>query len=1051
MKKITIITACMALAQTMQAGVPVPYSTPIADDSAWKIINVVEDSNAWEVKTTSDETGYDTDKVMKYNWDTRHAADDWLISPAVSLEGGKEYKVKIRCNIHKQEIVKIFMAIHDTPDVLKAGKILFDKADGDTDYDKWNTQIFIVTPEESGDWYFGIWEGSDINKYSSQVTGFEVLENVFAPGKVAGLTAVPDAGKAMEVFVSWMLPAVDSDGLPLSEGYSIDNVYVYRDGSEEPIATLDGTATSWTDTESTGLTGGYHSYEVAVKVNGAMSVKEQTQCGFVGPIAAAPLPWDPDIKTMSKEDFDLFFTTGKAAGSEATGKWEFKESSWSGNNIQFYPKGKADDWLITPPLKSDKAGIYRFRINAKGNDSNPTQTEIHIGTDTDSSGYNDTSKAATLSFRSTQADHFVYFMIDEPTTFHIAIRETWPDPGYSLENIYGMGVEEWYETPLPVTGLAAAVDGETVTLSWTNPTLSNTGQNLSGNLSEIKIYRGNEETPAITVTDAAKLIPGATVSVSDIPGLTGVVSYKVVPWLGERASEGEQATVCSPWIGDETQELPYKCDFKDASLHGLWRTANINGDTDEWQVTTIGAKLNIDKGSAQPEDVLMTPPFDLKAGYYKVTLRIGLPIKNYPFKVGVVKADDTASPALIGTETVLLNGYSYSSGYEVRIHITEGDKYRFAFLADSNGAEDKDNTLKIESVEISYLPVTPGLATDIKIVPDPDFRLKATLNWKNPSTSNIAGIEPVITSAKIFRKGELLAEITEGLLPGEISTYVDETVPEAGEYNYRIEIFGPEGNNGSERNVRSPWIGGGLSIENGYYPQTFSQWTAHNVNGDTDWDDYDITWETRTSSDAAEISSSKIADDWLISPRLNFVKDNLYEISLRSYNYSGQTSPVEWDLYAGTSTAYTDMTHKIATIITDDSETLAAVQSFRLVAVDPSGSDVVTTAGNDTPAAETVKVPAGITTIGFHHRTKGSFKVDSFQILKPVSTGITEMEVGEGTLPPDASDILVLDMTGRVIASFPDADGYNTATFDKGLYVVRFTVCGTRRSAKTMR
>ena len=160
---------------------------------------------------------------------------------------------------------------------------------------------------------------------------------------------------------------------------------------------------------------------------------------------------------------------------------------------------------------------------------------------------------------------------------------------------------------------------------------------------------------------------------------------------------------------------------------------------------------------------------------------------------------------------------------------------------------------------------------------------------------------------------------------------------------------------------------------------------------------------------------------------------------------------MEWDLYAGTSTAYTDMTHKIATIITDDSETLAAVQSFRLVAVDPSGSVVVTTAGNDTHAAETVKVPAGITTIGFHHRTKGSFKVDSFQILKPVSTGITEMEVGEGTLPPDASDILVLDMTGRVIASFPDADGYNTATFDKGLYVVRFTVCGTRRSAKTMR
>ena len=136
--------------------------------------------------------------------------------------------------------------------------------------------------------------------------------------------------------------------------------------NEEPVATLDGTATSWTDTESTGLTGGYHSYEVAVKVNGAMSVKEQTQCGFVGPIAAAPLPWDPDIKTMSRKRTSIFSLQPEAADSEATGKWEFKESSWSGNNIQFYPKGKADDWLITPPLKSDKAGIYRFRINAKG-------------------------------------------------------------------------------------------------------------------------------------------------------------------------------------------------------------------------------------------------------------------------------------------------------------------------------------------------------------------------------------------------------------------------------------------------------------------------------------------------------------------------------------------------------------------------------------------------------------------------------------------------------------------------------------------------------------
>ena len=150
---------------------------------------------------------------------------------------------------------------------------------------------------------------------------------------------------------------------------------------------------------------------------------------------------------------------------------------------------------------------------------------------------------------------------------------------------------------------------------------------------------------------------------------------------------------------------------------------------------------------------------------------------------------------------------------------------------------------------------------------------------------------------------------------------------------------------------------------------------------------------------------------------------------------------MEWDLYAGTSTAYTDMTRKIENhnyrMIPGPLPRHIIIPPPRLLIPRiPDGND----SNNDTPVAETVKVPAGITTTGFHHRTKGSFKVDSFQILKPVSTGITGDGKKKG-LSPDASDILVLDMTGRVIASFPDADGYNTATFDKGLYVVRFTVC----------
>lgn len=122
MRKITMIAACVALAQTAWAGKPVPYSTPIADDADWQIVNAQEGSNTWITESTSDNTGYDTKKVMYYKYDWSFAADDWLISPAISLEGGKEYKVKIRCKISDQEIVRIFMGSGNTPEDLKPVK-----------------------------------------------------------------------------------------------------------------------------------------------------------------------------------------------------------------------------------------------------------------------------------------------------------------------------------------------------------------------------------------------------------------------------------------------------------------------------------------------------------------------------------------------------------------------------------------------------------------------------------------------------------------------------------------------------------------------------------------------------------------------------------------------------------------------------------------------------------------------------------------------------------------------------------------------------------------
>jgi len=70
----------------------------------------------------------------------------------------------------------------------------------------WTTLMYVVTPEATGDWYFGIWENSAKNQWNTAVTGFEVKENVFMPGGVTSLAAVADPSKALKVDLSWVPP-----------------------------------------------------------------------------------------------------------------------------------------------------------------------------------------------------------------------------------------------------------------------------------------------------------------------------------------------------------------------------------------------------------------------------------------------------------------------------------------------------------------------------------------------------------------------------------------------------------------------------------------------------------------------------------------------------------------------------------------------------------------------------------------------------------------------------------------------------------------------------
>ena len=256
-----MIVSCLGLPLLATAqSKSVPYTSALANDADWTTINANNDDQTWQAVTSaSDFTGSGFTSGIKYRYHSTNAADDWYISPAISLEAGKEYKVKYwyKTAGSYDEKWTLYCATGNTPEELSAGTVIDDK-DGKFGTITKSTQIF--TPETSGDYYFAFYAHSDKDKLNLFITGFQIAENVFGPGAPTDVTVTRGDDYALTATLAWTLPTVDNDGAPLPEGYTVNNVTIYRD--DTLAATLDGAATTWTDTAETGLTPGKHLYEV---------------------------------------------------------------------------------------------------------------------------------------------------------------------------------------------------------------------------------------------------------------------------------------------------------------------------------------------------------------------------------------------------------------------------------------------------------------------------------------------------------------------------------------------------------------------------------------------------------------------------------------------------------------------------------------------------------------------------------------------------------------------------------------------------------------------
>jgi hypothetical protein len=350
----------------------VPYSSTIGDQSRqaiskeWTVINANDDGKKWaysEYDRILPKTGYACGAIYERSLESPKDADDWVVSPAITLEAGKKYKLAWWTFTHGfKEAYQVVLSNGSDLNSLTGSnaQTLFSISDY-MNYEGADHNIIVFTPETAGDYNIGFHCVSLAAGYRLYLTGFEITDFVLVPAAVTDLTAVNE-GEEMSVALSWTLPTLDDTGAALQNG-DITAIKVYR--NDELIATLAGDATNYIDNSMT--ESGFYTYTVTAVAEGE-SVPATVQTNYVGPLAPIRVPYTADFSTA---DIVNTYWTFVDANNDGT-TWKY----YNANGTIYIVYGNMsistveDDWAITPGLYFPYAGEYKVVWNGyayKGN------------------------------------------------------------------------------------------------------------------------------------------------------------------------------------------------------------------------------------------------------------------------------------------------------------------------------------------------------------------------------------------------------------------------------------------------------------------------------------------------------------------------------------------------------------------------------------------------------------------------------------------------------------------------------------------------------------
>ena len=395
----------------------------------WTIVDANNDGTKWFI-----EEGYEG---PSYDGNTATSANDWIITPALSLEAGSDYLIRYTVaqsgafDADQMEIKWGATASVDgmtnslTTETIQTG--------GSGSIDK----VLRLSCTQSGTVYVGFHLTTAVSNGIVTIEKISVSKTSKAKPMTVENLKVSSDYNAKSVTLNWTNPAYDMTNAPILIPL---NILIYENGSL--VTTLEdrelGAKDTYTYTPANFA--GVAQYRVVASIDGVESLPVEAEINLDDINGEAILLQDIPLDTA--DDFAKWVIENKDGG----GTWNYSVSAIT---IPMTSSGDHNDWAITPGVQLEPGKRYVVKFDVATSASFAGNLQVWLG-DAQTADNMDTE---LLSLNNIYYNGFVrtstpQFSVETAGTYYIGFQAGNIENGMRVKNVNVCYIQEYQEAPV---------------------------------------------------------------------------------------------------------------------------------------------------------------------------------------------------------------------------------------------------------------------------------------------------------------------------------------------------------------------------------------------------------------------------------------------------------------------------------------------------------------------------------------------------------------------------------------------------------------------------